>query len=348
MKSRYFKIGLFVIGAITIGVIGIIVFGAGKIYREKVTAETYVDESVQGLSVGSLVKRRGVEIGTVEEITFVPRIYEFDPTDPDYFQYARYVYIKIGIYKDWLAGAARGRFEDPRVALENEVANGLTVRLTPLGLTGVAYLEADYIDTEDVPTLKVAWIPETTYIPSAPGTLAALSQALHKVAKVVKGLDIKGIEADVKGLLQAATKEVKDLHIASIRARINRELDELLVTTQRVHEILEKPEVNEIIVNLRDTTKNATEATAKLDAILESDEVRKTLANLEVNTALLERTLRRVDNLVSSQQQDIEVIIQDVRLITDSLKELTGNAEKYPSQLIFGEPPPRSKIDNSK
>lgn len=341
MKSRYFKIGLFVIGAITLGVIGIIVLGVGKLYREKIMAETYINESVQGLSVGSVVKMRGVEIGTVEEISFVPRIYDIDPDDPTFFQFSRYVYIRIGLYKDWVAGAGGGAFEDPRIALEQGVANGLTLKLTPLGLTGVAYLEAEFLDPEAVEALRIAWVPKTVYIPSRPGAIALLSQTLEKVAKEVQDLDIKGLEADVRGLLGAATKEVKDLHIASIRARANKLLDELVLTTARAHEMLESPEVNEIIVNLRDTTKN-------VNAILESDEVRHILANLEENTALLERTLRRVDNLVSSQQQDIEVIVQDIRLITDSLKELTGNAEKYPSQLIFGEPPPRSRMDNSK
>ncbi|MFQ6024343.1 MAG: MlaD family protein [Acidiferrobacterales bacterium] len=341
MKSRYFKIGLFVIGAITLGVIGIIMLGVGKLYREKIMAETYINESVQGLSVGSLVKMRGVDIGTVEQISFVPTIYDLDPDDPTFFQFARYVYIRLGLYKDWVAAAGGGAFEDPRIALEQGVANGLTLKLTPLGLTGVAYLDAEFRDPGAVEALSIAWVPNTTYIPSRPGEIAQLTQTLEKVAKDVQDLDIKGLEADVKGLLAAATKEVKDLQVASIRVRANKLLDELVLTTARAHEMLESPEVNEIIVNLRDTTRN-------VNAILESDEVRNILTNLEENTALLERTLRRVDNLVSSQQQDIEVIVRDIRLITDSLKELTGNAEKYPSHLIFGEPPPRSKMDNSK
>jgi phospholipid/cholesterol/gamma-HCH transport system substrate-binding protein/paraquat-inducible protein B len=305
MKTRYFKIGVFVLGAATLGVLGIIVFGAGKLYRQKVMVETYIDESVQGLTVGSLVKRRGVEIGTVEEITFVPRVYDLNPSDPEYFQYARYVYIKIGLYKDFLAGVGRGVFEDPRVALENEVANGLTLQLTPLGLTGVAYLEADYLDPEDVPALKIAWLPKNTYIPSTPGTFAQITQTLHKLAKEIKEVDIKAVEGDVRALLQS-----------------------MLVATQEVNAILKRPDITEILANLRETTKNVSVASVELPETV----------------AQANRTLRRVDNVVSNQQQNLEVIVDDIRLISESLKEVTGDAERYPSYLLFGEPPPRSQL----
>lgn len=305
MKTRYFKIGAFVLGAATLGVLGIIVFGAGKLYRAKIMAETYINESVQGLTVGSLVKRRGVEIGTVEDITFVPRVYDLDPSDPDYFQYARYVYIKLGLYKDFLEAEGRGRFEDPRVALENEVVNGLTLQLTPLGLTGVAYLEADYLDPEDVPALKIAWLPETTYIPSTPGTFAEITQTVHKLAKEIKEIDIKAVEGDVKALLQS-----------------------MLGATEEVNAILKRPDIKEILANLRETTKHVNVASAELPDTV----------------AQAKRTLRRVNNVVSNQQQNFEVIVDDIRLISESLKEVTGDAERYPSYLLFGEPPPRSQL----
>lgn len=305
MKTRYFKIGVFVITAVNLAILGIIVFGAGKLYRPKIMAETYINESVQGLTVGSLVKRRGVEIGTVEAITFVPREYDLDPSDPDYFRYARYVYIKIGLYKDFLKGAGKGTFEDPRVALENEVANGLTLQLTPLGLTGVAYLEADYLEPEAVPALAIAWVPKTTYIPSTPGTFAEITQTLHKLAGEIKEVDIKGVEGDIRTLLQS-----------------------LLVTAHEVNAILKQPDITEILANLRETTKNVSVASVELPDTV----------------ARANRTLRRVDNVVSNQQQNIEVIVDDIRLISESLKEVTGDAERYPSYLLFGEPPPRSRL----
>ena len=51
-KLGYFKIGLFVISAILIGISGVIALGLGSIFQKKNLAETYIEESVQGLDVG--------------------------------------------------------------------------------------------------------------------------------------------------------------------------------------------------------------------------------------------------------------------------------------------------------
>ena len=70
-RMNYYKIGLFVISSIFIVSVFIIILGAGNLFQKNLILETYFDESIQGLDVGSIVKFRGVKIGTVKEITFV-------------------------------------------------------------------------------------------------------------------------------------------------------------------------------------------------------------------------------------------------------------------------------------
>src|SRR5689334_24962763 len=74
-KFSYFKIGIFVISAVILGVLGVVVLGAGAIFQKKNIAETYIDESVQGLDVGSPVKFRGVPVGRVEDISLTSAAY---------------------------------------------------------------------------------------------------------------------------------------------------------------------------------------------------------------------------------------------------------------------------------
>src|SRR3972149_246046 len=62
-RFSYFKIGLFVISATIIAVIGVVVLGVGALLQKKTILETYIDESVQGLDVGSAVKVPGVSGG---------------------------------------------------------------------------------------------------------------------------------------------------------------------------------------------------------------------------------------------------------------------------------------------
>ena len=74
-KFSYFKIGIFVISAVVIGIIGVVVLGVGTIFQKKSIVETYIDESVQGLDVGSPLKFRGVPVGRVEQISLTSAEY---------------------------------------------------------------------------------------------------------------------------------------------------------------------------------------------------------------------------------------------------------------------------------
>jgi phospholipid/cholesterol/gamma-HCH transport system substrate-binding protein len=85
-KLSYFKIGVFVISAIVIGVIGVVVLGAGAIFQKRSLIETYIDESVQGLDVGSPVKFRGVPVGRVEQISL---------TSAEYSTRRQYVLVRV-------------------------------------------------------------------------------------------------------------------------------------------------------------------------------------------------------------------------------------------------------------
>src|SRR6516164_8552580 len=78
LKANYFKLGLFVIGAIIAGVIVLVVIGSGRWFQPKLTIETYFNESVQGLDIGSKLKYRGVAIGEVTKIGFTYNKYQLD------------------------------------------------------------------------------------------------------------------------------------------------------------------------------------------------------------------------------------------------------------------------------
>ena len=69
-RANYFKIGLFVIAAAAIAITSVVYMGAGALFRKKLLMETYIDESVQGLEIGSAVRYRGVKIGAVDKIDF--------------------------------------------------------------------------------------------------------------------------------------------------------------------------------------------------------------------------------------------------------------------------------------
>ena len=76
MKTNYFKVGIFVLAALAVFIAGVVILGAGLIGRSEVRFETYFDESVSGLTVGSAVELRGVRVGEVVQIGFLRDMYE--------------------------------------------------------------------------------------------------------------------------------------------------------------------------------------------------------------------------------------------------------------------------------
>lgn len=57
--------------------------------------------------------------------------------------------------------------------------------------------------------------------------------------------------------------------------------------------------------------------------------------------AELNRLVRRVDNMVAEQEGDIQAIVVELRSVLDNIEDISENAKGYPSQMLFGDPPPR-------
>jgi paraquat-inducible protein B len=64
-------IGIFVVGALALLVAAIVVFGSGELFKRTDKFVLYFDGSVKGLAVGAPVTFRGVNIGTVKDISLI-------------------------------------------------------------------------------------------------------------------------------------------------------------------------------------------------------------------------------------------------------------------------------------
>jgi phospholipid/cholesterol/gamma-HCH transport system substrate-binding protein len=318
-KGRYYKVGVFVIMGFVVVVIGVIVFGAGKFFRKSFMVETYFDQSVQGLDVGAPLKFQGVQIGNVKEIAFVFNHYS---------TYYSYVLVRAQVYQD-LVGIWKdlGRIpsQEQRISRIKElIEKGFRLQLDSGGITGVAFLNAVYLDPERNPPLKIDWTPEYFYIPSAPGTFTEITKAISGLTAKLGDLDIKGITDKVNQILENTNKTIEQAQIAEVSKDIRRLLASLDTNSKNLNSIMEGKEVQESLKNLSEALQNLNIA---------SKEFPKTVAG--VNTSLSE-----LNRFSSSQQQKIERILENIRQTTENLQELTGTAKKYPSWLLFGNPPP--------
>src|SRR6266567_8698143 len=109
-RANYFKLGLFVIGAIVAGILVLLVIGTGRFLQKRITIETYFNESVQGLDIGSKVKYRGVVIGEVTKISFTYTKYQ---QDKPMNERLRYVLVEAQLQPKLLGGRAASDITGP-------------------------------------------------------------------------------------------------------------------------------------------------------------------------------------------------------------------------------------------
>lgn len=61
-------IGGFVLGGAVLAVIAVVVFGSGQFFRDTATFISFFDGSVAGLDMGSAVRFRGIDVGSVRDV----------------------------------------------------------------------------------------------------------------------------------------------------------------------------------------------------------------------------------------------------------------------------------------
>ena len=344
-KANYFKLGLFVIGAVVAGILVLMIIGTGRWLKPRTTVETYFNESVQGLDIGSKMKYRGVVIGEVSRITFT--YVEYEQNKP-MLQRKRYVLVEAQIEPHLVGGRAANDIASPESS-KLEVERGLRVHLAPQGITGTNYLELDYVDPT-TPVLPIDWVPEHIYIPSTPGTVSTFVSAASDILDRLRHLDLESTIGNLNKLLATANDRIAGLDTQGISKRVGETLGKLDTTLDNLQTKKLSSEAASLIAELRQSNAElktflANPALAKLpqDASAAIGSVQKLVADPKLAQSIthLERTLARLDRIFGTGEADLGTTFQNLRQITDNLRDLTEEAKRYPSGLLFGAPPRR-------
>lgn len=307
IKINYFRIGLFVLAAVALIIAGIIVLSAGALTRKNLIMETYLDESVQGLEVGSPIKLRGVKVGQVETIAFVDEAYD---------THKRYVLIRFSI-KPHLASEIEGDRLLP--ILNREIQTGLRLRLASQGLTGVAYMEADYQDPERYPPISIDWQPQYPYIPSTHSFMARVSDSVGTILQQLEKARLDQIASNLNFLLVTAAGLIQDDVKPSLHS-LRDASAETMLTVAMLREDLQpllETDMPSLLYNARAASSNLIETSVRIN-----------------------RVLRQVEGAMDGSQTKVEGILKNLQEASEEVRDLVRNARQYPSGVLFGKPPP--------
>ncbi len=326
--------------------VAFVLFLTGNRLHAASVFETYVRESVQGLEVGASVRYRGVAVGRVTQVGLVQN--EYPPEGAARFNPVfQQVVVRFAIET---AVTERG------VSLEEAVRNGLRARLASQGITGIVYVELDFLDPDRFPVAELPWTPANGVIPSVPSTVAQVQNAAESLLRRLEDVDFGGLVAGISGLVGA----VRDLagggpgggtegggDLAALLA-------EARGTATAIRRIAEGTDVQPAIEELR-------AAAAALRGLAESRELRQAvaasgqaaaefrvaaqrlpqvIAALEVTLRGAESTLRSARGATTDVQAELAPILRDLRATAANLRDTTEMVRRSPGAAIFGAPPP--------
>lgn len=310
-NGTYFKIGLFTLGICGILIAGILFVSADTLGHDSILVETYLDESVQGLSVGSDVLHRGVTIGQVKTITFAPSEYPMDINGPIFETCSRYVVVIMAIDPQKFPGMD----DNPNVIetmIRNQIKQGLRFKLSFQGITGIAFMEADYIDPDREKPLSVPWVPKRIYVPSTPSLMTSFTQAMEDIFRRLEKIDIEGALGQMQTTLSTMDQAIRDAKIGEVR--------ESFVTL-----------TNEV----RDSNKQLGQLLKKAETIPDDFKA----AIVQIN-----ETLGKVETLLDRHEPDVDATLTDLRILIQNFRNLSERLKQDPAQLFLSSPPKHSEV----
>ena len=279
-EARYFRVGLFVlIGIILIGA-GTVILGGQDLFKEPILLETVFDESVQGLEVGSPVKLRGVQLGTVSEIAFVRDYYPLESAEA-LLEHGEKIVVLMEVMEPVETGISS---EERRENVKQLIGRGLRLRLASSGVTGTVFVQGDYLSPERHPLMEIPWTPENLYIPSAPSTMATITSAAERIFERLEDLDLEPVVRDLDALLISLRERADSLDVPALQREITATLREVRGLARNVN-----GRVEPLATGVEGTLDDAREA---LSIVAEDSPVRYDLARTLEELAAAARSIR--------------------------------------------------------
>ena len=232
--ASYARIGLAAVLGVAAAVATLVYIGGVGGRSDEMLAETYYDNPVTGLSVGSEVNFRGVKVGEVRDISFIGSRYD-DVAEKDMQKIYILIAFKTRLFRleDW---------ESPEETVRYLVRKGVRATVSSSGVTGLSKIELNFPKTPTEPE-PISWTPEHVCIPPTPSMLESFSDSATKVMNQINQMDFTALWSNITV-------------IADSVARLTRGAGEVVES--------QKATVSDILLNLEDASRSLRELSAAL------------------------------------------------------------------------------------
>ncbi|MDH3207975.1 MAG: MlaD family protein [Gemmatimonadota bacterium] len=313
-------VGGFVLGGAVLAVLAVVVFGSGRLFRDTQTFISFFEGSASGLDVGSAVRFRGIDVGSVRDVLL---------DLPSVGREGRDLRIAVVYDLDRQNLESRGataRLDDP-FDIDTLLALGIRAELATESLvTGRKYIALDLDPERPIALDPVPGVP----YPEIPTVTTGLERIEEEAYSLIAQLSAMRLDT----LVTVATDAFGQIGQLAGSSGLEAALDGLPETVRRL-----------------DATIGDLQALlTRMDSTLTpmSEGVRRTSEQATATLQQLDATLTAVNDVVKDMGGVLEpespVFVQFERAMTDlsgasrALRDLADYLERNPSALIRGRP----------
>ena len=324
-KANPTIIGGFVLGAIAVVVAAVAVFGSGKFFSRHPRAVAFFQGNIQGLTVGSTVTLRGVEVGAVTAIQMHLDVKTMQPIIPVYMEFdPDRLKIPAGTFTE-----AELRKQEP---LKLAISKGLHARLATQSLV-TGQLIVDLNLDPDEPHHFTGADPSTVEIPTAESDFDKLKKALTQ-------LPFEQIAASALQLFEDTDRLVKSDEIPKLLrslVSVGNNLDALVSGTRE--------DLPKVIADFRELTHSTGETIASAKTALTTanqlltGDVREAVRVAIGSLQKAEKVMANSDGLIapnSPERYDIDQTLRNLTAATRALRVFAEGLERRPNSLVVG------------
>ncbi len=316
-----FAVGLFVITGLAVAFVAIIWIGTSHFFEKGQLYSAYFDESVQGLSIDSPVKYRGVAIGRVQNILVAPDT----------------ALIEIVI----------------KIESDLKPDKDVIAQLKSVGITGIMFVELDR-KKKGEPDLspKISFSPRHTVIDTKPSEIKRFMDSLNYVITQINRMDLEGISVKSKAALDKINAAVAEAKIRQLSSDIKSSLDKWDRAMESIGRAGDT--FNLFTKNTDKTVSNLNDTITKLDTVVSDnrDEIADAIRNFksavnDAGTLIREGAVlvQKTDYNISSMLRQISATMQSIEKTSESLNRSIDIISDQPAMLFFGTTLPEKETE---
>ncbi len=203
-KASYAKIGFFIVLGIALILATIVYIGGMGSTQHAFIAETFFNDSVSGLDVGSTVNLRGVRVGTVKRISFIGAEYA-DVRHED----RKKIYVEMNLDQRLFR---MGETVEPAKVLAGMVTRGLHATVSASGVTGLSRIELNY-PKGMVKEETCSWRARHPVIPPAPSILQSVADSAQQILNQLNKMDFTAAWSNVLDVTRSANTALENFNV---------------------------------------------------------------------------------------------------------------------------------------